>query len=205
MDPSFRLIHRTCLSSQKSPWCPSHPQSHLHHWIYFSDCQHHLSIIFAYAHAQECRRRRGQQRMRWLDGIPEFEQSLGVGNGQGTLVCCSLWGHKGSDMTERLNWPELNWEKRHKEESIVSGSWVLWQYRCSTVVNKGLCSQSYGFSSSHVQMWELHHKECWAPMNWYFWTVVLEKTLESSLDSIEIKPVIPKGNQPWVLIGRIDA
>ena len=106
MDPSFRLIHRTFLSSQKSPWCPSHPQSHLHHWIYFSDCQHHLSIIFAYAHAQECRRRRGQQRMRWLDGIPEFEQSLGVGNGQGGLACCSPWGRKELDMTKQLNWTD---------------------------------------------------------------------------------------------------
>ena len=104
MDPSSRLIHRTFLSSQKSPRCPSHPQSHLHHWIYFSDCQHHLSIIFAYAHAQERRRRRGQQRMRWLDGILEFEQALGVGNGQGGLACCSPWGHKELDTTERLNW-----------------------------------------------------------------------------------------------------
>ena len=62
--------------------------------------------------------------------------------------------------------------------------------------NKGLYSQSYGFSSSYVQMWELDHKEGWAPKNWCFWTVVLEKTLESPLDCREIKPVHPKGNQP---------
>ena len=65
--------------------------------------------------------------------------------------------------------------------------------------------QSYGFSSSHVQMWELDHKEGWAPKNWCFRTVVLEKTLESRLDCKEIKPVTPKGNQSWIFIGRTDA
>ena len=54
-------------------------------------------------------------------------------------------------------------------------------------------------------MWELDYKESWAPQNWYFWTLVLEKTLESPLDSKEINPVHPKGNQPWLFIGRIDA
>ena len=68
--------------------------------------------------------------------------------------------------------------------------------------NKGLYGQSYGFSSSHVQMWELDHKEGWAPKNWCFWTVVLEKTLESPLDSREIKPVNSTGNQSWIFIGR---
>ena len=63
-------------------------------------------------------------------------------------------------------------------------------------------SQSYGFSSSHVQMWELDHKVSWAPKNWCFQTVVLEKTLESPLDCKEIKPVNPKGNQLWIFIGR---
>ena len=70
---------------------------------------------------------------------------------------------------------------------------------------KGSCIKSYGFSSSHVQMWELDRKESWAPKNWCFWTVVLEKTLESPLDRKEIKPVYPKGDQPWILIGRTDA
>ena len=54
-------------------------------------------------------------------------------------------------------------------------------------------------------MWELDYKESWVPKNWYFWTVVLEKTLESPLDCKEIEPVHPKGNQPWILIGRTDA
>ena len=71
--------------------------------------------------------------------------------------------------------------------------------------NKGISSQSYGFSSSHVWMWELDHKESWAPKNWCFWTVVLEKTLESLLDCKEIKPVNPKGNQSWIFTGRTDA
>ena len=63
----------------------------------------------------------------------------------------------------------------------------------------------YAFSSSHVQMWELDHKEVWEPKNWCFRIVVLEKTLESPLDCKEIKPVHPKGNQPWIFIGRTDA
>ena len=71
--------------------------------------------------------------------------------------------------------------------------------------NKGPSSQSYGFSSSHVWMWELDHKESWALKNWCFWTVVLEKTLESPLDCKEIPPVNLKGNQSWIFIGRPDA
>jgi len=68
--------------------------------------------------------------------------------------------------------------------------------------NKGPYSWSYGFSSSQVQMWELDHKEGWVPNNWCFQIVVLEKTLESPLDCKEIKPVSPKGNQPWIFTGR---
>ena len=70
--------------------------------------------------------------------------------------------------------------------------------------DKGPESQGYGFSSSHVWTWELDHKESWAPKNWCFWTVVLEKTLESPLDCKEIQPVNPKGNQFWMFIGRTD-
>ena len=71
--------------------------------------------------------------------------------------------------------------------------------------NKGLSSQNYGFSSSHVWIWELEYKESWAPKNWCFWTVVLEKTLESLLDCKAIPPVHPKGKQSWVFTGRTDA
>ena len=73
------------------------------------------------------------------------------------------------------------------------------------ITNKNLSSQSYGFSSSHVWMWELDYKESWAPKNLCFRTVVLEKTLESPLDCKEINPVHPKGNQSWMFIGRTDA
>ena len=69
---------------------------------------------------------------------------------------------------------------------------------------KDLSSQSYGFSSSHVWMWELAYKERWAPKNWCFWIVALEKTLESPLDCKEIQSVHPKGNLSWIFIGRTD-
>ena len=122
----------------------------------------------------------------WLNG-PEFEQAPGVDEGQGSLVCCSPWGHKESDMMEQLNNSDGYAFPRHH------------------FANKGPSSQSYPFSSSHVWLWELDHKEGWAPKNWCFLFVVLEKTADSLLDSKEIKPVNPKGNQPWIFIGRTDA
>ena len=84
--------------------------------------------------------------------------------------------------------------------------------RKSTMTRKAIWERSFtewrasvNFSSSHVQMWELGHKEGWALKNWCFQTVVPEKTLESPLDSREIKPVHPKGNEPWIFIGSTDA
>ena len=71
--------------------------------------------------------------------------------------------------------------------------------------NKRLYNQSYDFSSHHMWMWELDHKESWVLKNWCFWTVVLEKTLESPLDCKEIQPVNLKGDQSWIFIGRTDA
>ena len=71
--------------------------------------------------------------------------------------------------------------------------------------NKGLSSQGYGFSSGCVWMWELNYKGSWAPKNWCFWTVMLEKTLERPLDCKEIQIVHPKGGQSWIFIGRTDA
>ena len=70
--------------------------------------------------------------------------------------------------------------------------------------NKGLSSQGYGFSRSYVWMWELNYKESSALKNWCFWTVVLEKTLESPLDCKKIQPVHRKGDESWVFIGRTD-
>ena len=71
--------------------------------------------------------------------------------------------------------------------------------------NKGPSSQSCGFSSSHIWMWGLDFKESWVPKNWHFWTVMLEKTLESPLNSKESKPVHPQANQSWIFTGRTDA
>ena len=76
------------------------------------------------------------------------------------------------------------------------------QYSCLENIPS---SQRYGFSKSHVWMWELDHKEGWVPKNWCFWTVVLEKSLEGLLDCKEIQPVNPKGNQSWIFIRRTDA
>ena len=71
-------------------------------------------------------------------------------------------------------------------------------------VNKGPSSQGYGFSSGHVWMWELDYKESWVLKNWCFWTVVLQKTLDSLLDCTDIQPVLPKGNQSRMFIRRTD-
>ena len=98
----------------------------------------------------------------------------------------------------------------------VVWSTVRWQHikkQRNYFANKGLVkarwsspsSQSCGFSSSHVRMWELDYKEGSAPKNWCFWTVVLEKTLESPLGCMEIQPVYPKGNQSGIFIGKTDA
>ena len=73
------------------------------------------------------------------------------------------------------------------------------------IVNQGLSSQRYGFSRSHVWMWELDNKKSWASKSWFHQTEVLERTLESSLDSKEIKWANPKRNQPWIFIERTDA
>ena len=77
--------------------------------------------------------------------------------------------------------------------------------RVITLLTKVHIFKAKVFFSSHVHMWELDHKECWVPKNWCFWTVMLEKTLESPLDCKEIQPVHPKGNQSWMFIGRTDA
>ena len=82
---------------------------------------------------------------------------------------------------------------------------TCWKTKRHYFVKRGLSSQSYGISSGHVWMWELDGEESWAPKNWWFWTVVLEKTLESPLNCKEIQPVHSKGDQSWVFIGRTDA
>ena len=105
-------------------------------------------------------------------------------------------------MERQINqWNRTGSIKRQTFVQLMTGYSTLQRHY---LANKGPSSQSYGFSSSHVWMWELDCKESWAPRNWCFWTVALEKTLESPLDSKEIQPVHPKGNQSWIFIGRTD-
>ena len=92
-----------------------------------------------------------------------------------------------------------SWRVRHDS---CHGNWINMQILMTA--SKGSCSQSYGFSVVRFGC-ELDHEEGWAPKNWYFWTVVLEKTLESPLDCKEIKPVNPKGSQSWIFVARTDA
>ena len=88
---------------------------------------------------------------------------------------------------------------------LLLGRKVMTNLDSRDIANKGPSSQGYGFSSGHVWMWELDSEESWVPKNWCFWTVVLEKTLESPLDCKEIQPVHPKGDQSWVFIARTNA
>ena len=109
-----------------------------------------------------------------------------------------IWGSKPLWLLDKET---VNMSRINKTKEFRLGVVQWWHY----IVEKSLYSQSYGFSNSHVWMWELDHKEGWGLKNWCFWTVVLEKTLESPLDCKEIKPINPKGNQPWIFIGGADA
>ena len=100
--------------------------------------------------------------------------------------------------------PEIKWQLAPWKESNDKASQHTKKQRYH-FTDKSPYSQIYGFSSSRVQMWQLNYKESWALKNWCFQIVVLEKTLESPLDCKEIIPVIPKGNQPQIFIGRTDA
>ena len=95
------------------------------------------------------------------------------------------------------------WGIRSNQKVVIILDGILKKQR-HYFANKESSSQGYGFSSSQVWIWELDYKESWVPKNWCFWTVVLEKTLESPLDCEEIQPVYPKGNQSWIFIGRTD-
>ena len=110
----------------------------------------------------------------------------GESQGWGSLIGSHLWGR---------TWLKL----------LSSSSRQHIKKQRHYFVNKGPSSQGYGFSSGHVWIWELDYKESWALKNWCFWTVVLEKTLESPLDCKEIQPVHPKENQSWIFIWTTDA
>ena len=107
----------------------------------------------------------------------------------------------------RHDWSDLAAAKcswQHGQRSPEASFGLLGLRQRHYFADKGPSSQSYGFSSGHVWMWELDYKESWAPKNWCFWNVVLEKTLESLLDCKETKPVHPEGNQSWIFIGSTD-
>ena len=119
----------------------------------------------------------GKKAMTTLDRVQEL------------VVDREAWRCKELDTTEWLNSTEQRQYIKKQRQNFA---------------DKSPFSQSYGFSSSYVWTWELDHKEGWVPKNWCFWTVVLENTLKSTLNSKEVKPVNPKGNQPWIFIGRTD-
>ena len=136
------------------------------------------------------------------------------------MYWCESWTIKKAecqriDAFELWCWIRLlriPWTARKSNQSILkeispeySLEGLMLKLKLHYFGDKGPSSQSYGFSNSHVLVWELDYKESWAPKNWCFWTVVLEKTFENPLDCKEIKPVHPKGNQSWIFIGRIDA
>ena len=111
------------------------------------------------------------------------------------------------DSKIRCRWWLQPWSQKMLVPWKKSYDQPRWHIKKQThyIANKGPSSQSYDFSHSHVWIWELDYKESWAPKNCCFWTMVLEKTLESPLDSKEIQPIHPKGNQSWIFIGRTDA
>ena len=113
-------------------------------------------------------------------------------------------GRLQSMASQRVEYERLTLNTFSSWNPAVTQSSINCISLCHLFANKGPFSQCYCFPSSDVRMWELDQKEGWGPKNWCFWTVVLEKTLESPLDCEEIKPVHSKGNQSWIFIGRTD-
>ena len=110
----------------------------------------------------------------------------------------------GSKITADGGWSHKIQRRLLLGRKVMTNTDSILKSRDTALPTRVHLSQGYGFSSSHVWMWELDYKENWAPKNWCFWTVVLEKTLEGPLDYKEIQPVHSKGNQSWLFIGRTD-
>ena len=124
------------------------------------------------------------------------------------LTCTSFWISFFSSSIYSLNksFPEFCFYSNMQCPFIFDIIFIAFiKKQRQYFANNGPSSQGYGFSSGHVWMWELDCEESWALKSWCFWTVVLEKTLESPLDCKEVQPVHPKGDQSWVFIGRTDA
>ena len=128
-----------------------------------------------------------------------------MANRRGKLETLTDFIFLGSKITEDSDYSHEN------KTYLLTGRKVMTNLDCILKMqryyfaSKCLYGQSYGFSSSHVRMWEINHKEGWVPKNWCFQIVMLEKTIESLLDSEEVKLVNLKGNQPWIFFGRTDA
>ena len=112
----------------------------------------------------------------------------------------------GGGLQNHCRWWLQSWNSKTITawKKVITNLDSLLKSRNITLPTKVQLSQSYGFSSSHVWMWELDCEQSWTPKNWCFWTVVLKETLESPLDCKELQPVNPKGNQSWIFIGRTD-
>ena len=126
------------------------------------------------------------------------------------ISSCQIEGEKSGKVTDFIFLQTVTAAMKLRDTCSLEGKSMitldsLLKKQRHPFADEGLYIQNYGFSSSHIQMWEFDQKEGWILKNWCFWTVVFKNTLESPLYCKEIKPVNPKGNKPWIFIGRTDA
>ena len=156
-----------------------------------------VKTIMGFTHIQRSREVKKTSSCWWRVSKPHCGRSIK----KGRYYCAHLWKIQSDHNNIYFETIFTHFVKTLKIYSVMASHIAV----SNPYVSKGLSSQSYGFSISHVWMWELDYKENWALNNWYFWTEALEKTLESPLDCKEIQPVHPKGDQSWVFIGRTNA